>query len=66
MTSRARLSGVLGTQYGGDRELYKVFGYKEELTYSDYWQQYSRQDIATIDKPIDATWRGHIWKKSLL
>lgn len=62
LVARARLSGVLGAQYGGDRELYKVLGYKEELTYSDYWQQYSRQDIAAaiIDKPIDATWRGSI------
>ncbi len=62
LVSRAQLAGQLGMQYSGDRELYTILGYKENLQYSDYWLQYDRQDIAAaiVDKPAEATWRGSI------
>lgn len=60
MLSRTLLATKMGMQFDGDRDLYKTFGYKHELTYSDYWSQYARQDIARaiIDRPAKATWRG--------
>jgi len=62
LVSRAQLAAKMGVQYGGERELYSVLGYKLELTYADYWAQYDRQDIAAaiINKPVEATWRGSI------
>ncbi len=62
LVSRAQLAAKMGVQYGGERELYSVLGYKLELTYADYWAQYDRQDIAAavINKPVEATWRGPI------
>ncbi|TSA08020.1 MAG: DUF1073 domain-containing protein [Deltaproteobacteria bacterium] len=60
IVARAKLAGQMGLQYGGDRDLYQALGYKLTLTYQDYYDQYSRQDIAAavIDRPVDATWRG--------
>ena len=62
VASRMGLAGQLGQQYGGDRDLYKALGYKQTLTYADYWGQYSRQDIAKaiIDRPVKATWQGQL------
>ena len=60
--SRANLAAKLGQQFGGDRDLYKSLGYPTNLTYDDYWAQYSRQDIAKaiIDRPVKATWQGQL------
>ena len=62
IVSRAGLAASLGQQYGGDRDIYQALGYKRELTYTDYWAQYSRQDIAKaiIDRPVKATWQGQL------
>jgi len=63
LTQRALLSAQLGTQsYGGDRDIYEALGYKKDITFDDYYNRYSRQDIAkaVIDRPIKATWRGDI------
>jgi len=60
--ARAGLAAQLGMQYGGDRDIYQALGYKKDLTYTDYWTQYSRQDIAKaiIDRPVKATWQGQL------
>jgi hypothetical protein len=49
-------------QYGTDRDIYQALGYKDPLTYADYWSHYSRQDIAKaiIDRPVKATWQGQL------
>jgi len=62
VTARANLAAKLGQQYGGDRDVYKALGYKKELNYTDYWTQYTRQDIAKaiIDRPVKATWQGQL------
>jgi len=60
IVGRAQLAAKLGQQYGGDRDIYQALGYKQELTFADYYIRYKRQDIAKaiIDRPISATWRG--------
>lgn len=62
ISARANLMTRLGQQYGGDRNIYKALGYKLNLDYTDYWSQYSRQDIAKaiIDRPVKATWQGQL------
>lgn len=56
------LGKVLGSQYGGDRNLYEALGYPTVLTFEDYEKQYSRQDIAgaIINRPIELTWKGEV------
>jgi hypothetical protein len=62
LVARSNLAGRLGMQYGGDRDLYQALGYKQNLNWLDYWNQYSRQDIAKaiIDRPVKATWQGQL------
>ncbi len=62
LVARANLASRLGQQYNGYRDIYNALGYKKELTYADYWDQYSRQDIAKaiIDRPVKATWQGQL------
>lgn len=62
LINRAKLSTLLGYQYGGDRDVYEALGYKKTLSFEDYFNQYLRQDIAKaiIDRPISATWRGEL------
>lgn len=62
IVARANLAAGLGKQYGGDRDIYQALGYKTILNYSDYWTQYTRQDIAKaiIDRPVKATWQGQL------
>jgi hypothetical protein len=48
-----------GTQTGaGIRDMYRVFGWKDQLCYEDFFQMYTRQDIAgrIIDAPIKGLW----------
>jgi len=56
--NRRRLSDSMGSTHGGVRDVYKSLGYKTELTFSDYWLRFKRQDVATriIDAPPAATW----------
>lgn len=62
IVARAQLASNLGMQYGTERDIYQALGYKLNLTYQDYWNQYSRQDIAKaiIDRPVRATWQGQL------
>lgn len=63
LIARMSLASKLGTQqYGGDRDIYQALGYKETITFADYYGRYTRQDIAkaVIDRPISVTWRGKL------
>ncbi len=46
-------------QFGGNRDMYEVFGYKSTLGFGDYYARYLRQDIASriITAAPAATWR---------
>ncbi len=58
LMGRFHLANRAGVQFGGDRKLYEVFGYKTVLTPEDFLAKYARQDIASrvIDAPPGATW----------
>ena len=58
LAERLGLAGMLGMQYGGDRDVYAAAGYPRELTFADYMARYKRHDIAkrVIDLPVDDAW----------
>lgn len=60
--ARMNLANKLGTTFAGERDLYRALGYKRDLSFSDYFNQYERQDIAkaVIDRPVSATWQGNV------
>jgi hypothetical protein len=62
LVARMNLATKLGSSYGGDRDLYQALGYKKDLTFDDYYGQFTRQDMAKaiIDRPVKATWRGDL------
>jgi uncharacterized protein len=62
VVARAQWAANLGMQYGTDRNIYEALGYKIELRWQDFWNQYKRQDIAKaiIDRPVKATWQGQL------
>ena len=62
LLSRVSQFAKLGYQYEGDRDLYQALGYKIILDETDYYAQYTRQDMAKaiINKPVNATWRGGV------
>lgn len=59
---RLNLSGALGREYNGARDLYTALGYSKVLAYADYYAKYKRNGVASavINKPIDVTWRGEL------
>lgn len=58
LTQRLSIANMLGIQMNGQRDLYKVFGYKRVILYRESWQRYRRQDICSriIDAPVKALW----------
>ena len=60
LVNRFELAMRMGTQYGGDRNLYDALGYKKDLNYADYFAQFKRHDMAKaiINRPVKVTWRG--------
>lgn len=58
MAERTMLSRRLGTQFEGDRDLYKTFGYVFNPQYGDYKGLYDRQGISTriVEKFAKDTW----------
>lgn len=58
LISRLQLATLAGSQFGGKRLLYEIFGYKDLLTPEDFLAKYARQDIASriVDAPPGATW----------
>ena len=57
--SRIRLANMVGKQFGGDRDLYEVLGYKRVLRPLDFIEMYYREDIAyrIVNSYPAATWR---------
>lgn len=57
--SRGDFMQHLGQQYGGDRDIYEVLGYKDEISEEQYRAKYERQDVANIvvERPANDTWR---------
>jgi hypothetical protein len=55
---RATGRGGPGSQFQGRRQVEEVCGYQTVLTFSDYFQAYDRQDIATriVETYPDYTW----------
>ena len=62
ITGRAALANAMGSQYGGDRDIYQALGYKKDLDFADFAAKYQRQDVAhaVIARPADATWSGGV------
>ncbi len=58
IVSRAKLSGMLGQQFSGKRDIYEVLGYNKTLTFDNFRDKYTRQDIAKriVNAPADASW----------
>jgi uncharacterized protein len=48
--------------YDGTRDIYQALGYPKDITWSNYWSRYNRQDMAKaiIDRPVQASWKGEI------
>lgn len=59
LSIRSALSSLLGKTFGGARNLYQVFGYKQELLPEHFYSMYLRNDIANrvIRAYPQATWR---------
>jgi hypothetical protein len=59
MLSRSMLAGRLGKQFGGDRDLYKSFGYIYNPQYLDYRALFERMGLAArcVEILPDDTWR---------
>lgn len=47
-----------GMMFGGNRDLYNVYGYKQFPDFTDYYAKYQRQDVASriVDMPANAIW----------
>ena len=60
LLQRATLALRAGLQFDGERDLYKVFGYKNDPKFMDYLAKYTRQDIVArvVDAPAAALWRN--------
>lgn len=58
LLGRLGFARALGLSFEGQRDYYKVFGYKRVLTFEDYYLKYKRQGTARriIDAPVNATW----------
>lgn len=59
ITRDSSILNRLGRQYDGDRDVYDVLGYPEEIDEEDYRARYERQDIAEriVKLPANDTWR---------
>ncbi len=59
LLTRKKFAESLGFQFSGQRSLYDVLGYKQVLTFQDYYAAYDRGDIAQriVDAPPTTTWR---------
>lgn len=59
LVERARLAATLGKQFDGDRDLYEVLGYPQDIKFADYLGHYRREGIAKriVNRPAQDTWR---------
>ncbi|MDE8535453.1 DUF1073 domain-containing protein, partial [Staphylococcus aureus] len=58
-TDMSRRMTLDGSQFGGNRDMYRVLGYKRELEFHHYMTKYLRQDVAArvIESAPEDTWR---------
>mgnify|MGYP003896996943 CR=1 FL=1 len=58
LLQRMNLMSRAGLTFGGDRDLYAVFGYNRMLRVEDLYAKYVRQDVARtiVEAPADALW----------
>ncbi len=58
LLDRANLAQRAGMTFGGERDLYEVFGYKRNINHDDFEAKYLRQDIAAriVEAPAAAVW----------
>jgi len=56
---RSMLAANLGSQYGGDRDLYEAFGWQKDPGVDDFYGMYLRNPYgrAVVDAPASTTWR---------
>lgn len=56
--ARRTLGMLAGVMYGGQRDLYKVFGWTRNPTHKEFLAKYIHQDIAQriINAPVDGVW----------
>lgn len=59
LMARRAWSWLLGKAYGANRDYYEVYGYPHIVRFEDYYNVYSRQDIAkrVVSAPAAAVWR---------
>lgn len=59
---RRALGKIFGVTHSGKRDMYEEFGYKDELSFDDYYFKFRRQNIARriINLPANATWSGGV------
>ena len=59
---RRALGRIFGTTHAGKRDMYEEFGYRDELSFDDYYFKFRRQNIARriINLPANATWSGGV------
>jgi|APSaa5957512535_1039671.scaffolds.fasta_scaffold02579_5 uncharacterized protein len=57
--SRSALATRAGKSFGNDRNLYRSLGYKDTLTFEDFWSEFIRENIAKriIEAYPTDTWR---------
>lgn len=60
LVSRIDFARQHGMQYGGERDIYAVGGYKRDLIYGDFKDLYDRDPVAgaIVDMLAEATWRA--------
>ena len=56
--ARAGYSNAMGTTHAGQRDLYKECGYKQNLSWNDYWIKYDRNCVAKriVNAFPESTW----------
>jgi len=59
LLQRSRFMRQLGFQFGTKRDIYTILGYQQNLTFTDLFGRYCRQDIAkrVVEAPAAATWQ---------
>lgn len=57
--SRSTLATRAGKSYGNDRNIYRSLGFKDTLTFEDFWSQFVRENIAKriVEAYPTDTWR---------
>lgn len=62
LVTRSRYARGLGMSFSGARDLYEVLGWKREIRFQDYWNEFERNGIGKriITAPVASTWYGKV------